>query len=60
MLSLQCLLRGRSEWNSGKAHIFWYMMDEQMHFLCHSEIVCSHGSDEGFLKCAYNILECWI
>ncbi len=32
MLKLQSLLRGRFEWNSGTAHIFWHMMDEHMLF----------------------------
>ncbi len=60
MLNLQRLLRGRSEWNSSTGHIFWYMMDEHMHFWCHPEIMCSHGSHENFLKCAYIIFKFWI
>ncbi len=34
MLTCQRLLRSRSELKSGTAHIFWYMMDEHMHFFC--------------------------
>ncbi len=55
MLTLRRLLRSRSELNSGTAHILWYMMDEQMYFWCHPGIMCSHGSYERFLKCAYII-----
>ncbi len=33
MLNLQCLFRGRSEWNWGAAHIFWHMMDEHIHII---------------------------
>ncbi len=54
----QRLLRSRSELISGAAHIFWYMMDEHMHFRCHPRIMCSHGSHE--LKCAYIIFESWM
>ncbi len=57
MLNPQLLLRGKSEWNSGTAHIFWYMIDEHMHFWCHPEIMCSHGSHERFLKCVWTIFE---
>ncbi len=60
MLSCQRLLRSRSELNSGTAHIFWYMMDDQMHFWSHPRIMCSHGSHERFLKCADIIFEFWI
>ncbi len=51
------LLRGRFKCNSGAAHIFWYMMDEQMHVWCHLQIMCSHGCQERFLKCAYTIFK---
>ncbi len=60
MLTCQRLLRSRSELNSSTAHIFWYMMDEHMHFWCHPRIMRSHGSHELFLKCAYIIFESWI
>ncbi len=32
MLTLQRLFRGRPQWNSGTAHIFWYMVAEHMEF----------------------------
>ncbi len=32
MLTRQRLLRSRPELNCGTAHIFWYMLDEHMHF----------------------------
>ncbi len=57
MLNLQRLLRGRCEWNSGTAHIFWYMMDKHMHLWRYPEIMCSLGSHELFLKYAYIIFE---
>ncbi len=60
MLTLRRLLRSRPVLNSGTAHIFWYMMDEHMYFWCHSGIMCSHGSHERFLKCAYIIFGFWI
>ncbi len=60
MLTLRCLLRSRSELNSGTAHILWYMMDEHMYFWCHRGIMCSHGSHERFLKCACIIFGFWI
>ncbi len=38
MLTLQHLLNSRPKWNSGTAQIFWYMMDDHVHFWCHPEI----------------------
>ncbi len=32
MLTHQRLHRGKLKGNSGTAHIFWYMMDEDVHF----------------------------
>ncbi len=60
MPTLRCLLRSRPELNSGTVHIFWYMMDEHMHFWCHPGIMCSHGSEERCLECAYIIFGFWI
>ncbi len=60
MLTLQRLFRSRPELNSGTAHVFWYMMDEHMYFWCHPGIMCSHGSHERFLKCAYINFGFWI
>ncbi len=59
MLTLRRFLRRRLELKSGTAHIFWYMMDEHMHFWCHPWFMCSHGYHELFLKCAYIIFESW-
>ncbi len=53
MLALQRLLRCRPKWSYGTAHISWYIMDEHMYFWCHPGILCSHGSHERFLECAY-------
>ncbi len=60
MLTCQCLLKSRSELNSGTVHMFWCMMDEHMHFWCHPRIMCSHGSHERLTKCAYIIFESWV
>ncbi len=60
MLALQRLLRNRSKWSCGTAHIFWYMMDEHVYFGCHPGILCSHGSHERFLECAYITVGFWI
>ncbi len=60
MLTLRRLLRSRPELNSGASHMFWFMMDENMYFSCHPGIMCSHSSDERFLKCAYIIFGFWI
>ncbi len=60
MLTRRHLLRCWPELNFSAAHIFWYMVDENMHYWCHPEIICSHGSHERFLKCAYIIFEFWI
>ncbi len=60
MLTLQRLLRSRPELNSVMAHIFWNMMDEHMHVLCHLVVMCSNGSNKLFIKCFYIILESWI
>ncbi len=54
MLTRQRLLRSRPELNSGTAHIFWYMMDENMYFWCHPGIMCSHGSHESFHESLYH------
>ncbi len=48
ILTLQ--LRSRLKWNYGTAHIFWYMMRENMQFWCHLEVVCFHGFHEIFLE----------
>ncbi len=55
ILICQRLFRSRYELNPATAHIFRYMMDKHMHFWCHLRIMCSHGSRELFLKCAYII-----
>ncbi len=60
MLTFQRLLRSRPEWDSGTMQIFWYMMDEHIHFWCHPGNMCSHGSHQLFLKCVYIIFEFWI
>ncbi len=60
MLTLRRLLRSRPELNSGTAHIFWHMMDERMYFWCHRGIMCSHGSHQRFLECAFIIFCFWI
>ncbi len=60
MLACRRRLRSRPELNSGTARIFWYMMDEPMHFWCHPGFLCLHDSQERFLKCAYIIFEFWI
>ncbi len=60
MLALQRLLRRRPKWSCGTAHIFWYMMDKHKYFWCHPWIMCSHGTHERFLECAYITFGFWI
>ncbi len=44
MLTPQYLLRSRPKWNWGTVFIFWYKMDEQIHFWCRPALLPSTSS----------------